>query len=105
MCTRARRLVLSPFGLVVSPFRFTHTCQPRSTRYPRCIQFGRGFSEYGIAQRKLDGELFLGSKHLNTSFEAGTASHNKLRAFRSPSSPFLTYSMSIETFPKSRYWR
>ena len=67
-------------------------------------QFGRGFAENGVTAFKLDGERFLGSKHFQETFEKGTAPHNPLRAFKSPSSPYMTYSMSIDTFPKSRYW-
>ena len=78
---------------------------PLPLSFPPCrSQFGRGFNEAGVASFKLDGERFLGSKHFTESFESGTAPHNPLRALKSPSSPFMTYSMSIDTFPKSRYW-
>ena len=59
--------------------------------------FGRGFP-------KLDGERWVGARQPETAVELGTSSTNRLRAYRSPSSPFLQYQSSRELFPKSRYW-
>lgn len=66
--------------------------------------FGRGFATSGIVDTKLDGENWTGRNLHGDCNEVGSAAQNKLRVYRSASSPFLQYSMNRERFPKSRYW-
>ena len=67
--------------------------------------FGRGFDRNLSVTPKLDGEGWTGGAQNQPFVEMNTTSQNRLRAFRSPSSPnIITYCTNPKSFPKSRYW-